>query len=61
MVHTKTIELKNIDSEINVYDKLISSQPIILYSEVGGILKKGNINFQFANFKANFYDYNWIN
>jgi multidrug efflux pump subunit AcrA (membrane-fusion protein) len=48
-VQAKIIELDNINSEITAFGRLTSSQPVILYSEVAGILEKGNINFQSAS------------
>jgi membrane fusion protein (multidrug efflux system) len=49
IVQAELIKLKNINSEVVAYGRLASSQPIILYSEVAGILEKGNINFQSAS------------
>jgi RND family efflux transporter MFP subunit len=49
VVGAELIELKNLNSEISVYGRLASSQPVILYSEVSGILEEGSINFQSAN------------
>jgi len=48
-VQAKIVELENINSEITAFGRLTSSQPVILYSEVAGILEKGNINFQSAS------------
>lgn len=49
VVEAKIIELKDINSEIVAFGRLASSQPIILYSEVAGILEKGSIQFQSAS------------
>ena len=49
IVNGKVVKLNDINSEITAYGRLTSSQPIILYSEVAGILEKGNINFQTAS------------
>ena len=49
IVQADLIKLKNIHSEIVAFGRLTSSQPIILYSEVAGILEKGNIHFQSAS------------
>jgi len=48
-VQAKIVELENINSEITAFGRLTSSQPVILYSEVAGILEKGSINFQSAS------------
>jgi len=48
-VQAKIVELENINSEITAFGRLASSQPVILYSEVAGILEKGNISFQSAS------------
>jgi multidrug efflux pump subunit AcrA (membrane-fusion protein) len=48
MVQAKIVELKDVNSEITAFGRLASSQPVILYSEVAGILENGNINFQSA-------------
>ena len=49
VVGAELIQLKNIKSQISAYGRLASSQPVILYSEVTGILEKGSINFQSAS------------
>ena len=49
IVQANLIKLKNIHSEIVAFGRLTSSQPIILYSEVAGILEKGSIHFQSAS------------
>jgi multidrug efflux pump subunit AcrA (membrane-fusion protein) len=48
IVQAALIKLKDVKSEITAFGRLTSSQPIILYSEVAGILEKGNVNFQSA-------------
>lgn len=48
-VQAKIVELENINSEITAYGRLASSQPVILYSEVAGILEKGSVSFQSAS------------
>jgi membrane fusion protein, multidrug efflux system len=49
IVQAEIIKLKDVNSEIVAFGRLTSSKPIILYSEVVGILEKGNINFQSAS------------
>jgi multidrug efflux pump subunit AcrA (membrane-fusion protein) len=44
-VQVKVVKLKNVRSEIIVFGRLTSSQPVILYSEVAGILEKGSVPF----------------
>ena len=44
-VQAEVVELKDINSEIVGLGRLASSQPVILYSEVTGILQSGSISF----------------
>ena len=49
IVHAEIIKLTDVNSEIVAFGRLTSSQPIILYSEVAGILEKGQIQFRSAS------------
>ena len=44
-VQAEVVELKDINSEIVGLGRLASSQPVVLYSEVTGILQSGSISF----------------
>ena len=44
-VQVEVVELKDVKSEIIAFGRLTSSQPVLLYSEVTGILEKGSIPF----------------
>lgn len=46
LVDAKVVSLEDVPSEIIAYGRLTSAQPVILYSEVAGIIEEGNIAFQ---------------
>lgn len=48
IVNAITVNLHEVESQVEGYGRLTTSQPVILYSEVTGILQKGNVNFQSA-------------
>lgn len=53
IVEAVPVELKSVPTYIEAYGTLASSQPVILYSEVSGVLMPGDIPFQPAQaFKA---------
>lgn len=46
VVDTKIVKLTSVPAKISGYGRVASVQPVQLYSEVSGILMKGNIPFQ---------------
>ncbi len=50
IVDITVVQLEDISSELNGLGKLTSAQPLVLFSEVSGIVQKGNIPFQPAQF-----------
>jgi multidrug efflux pump subunit AcrA (membrane-fusion protein) len=46
LVDAKLVNLEDVPTEIIAYGRLTSAQPVILYSEVAGIIEKGDIAFQ---------------
>lgn len=46
IVEAKVVALKDIAAQIIAYGRITSSQPVILYSEVQGILMRGNVPFR---------------
>jgi membrane fusion protein, multidrug efflux system len=46
IVETEVVSLSDVPSEIIAFGRLMSAQPVILYSEVSGIIEKGTIPFQ---------------
>jgi multidrug efflux pump subunit AcrA (membrane-fusion protein) len=45
-VNVEVIQLESVPTKITGYGRLVTSQPVILYSEVNGTLVSGNIPFQ---------------
>ena len=45
-VESELVQLKDIQSEIVGYGRLTSSQPIVLLSEVAGVMEKGDVSFK---------------
>jgi len=50
IVDILVVKLENISSALNGLGKLTSAQPLVLFSEVSGIVQKGNISFRPAQF-----------
>ena len=46
IVETRVVELASIPAEIVAYGRVMSAQPVQLYSEVAGIIMKGSVPFQ---------------
>ena len=46
IVETKVVDLKPVQSTITAYGRVTSTQPIQLYSEVTGIMEKGDVPFK---------------
>ena len=46
IVETRSVALDDVPAEIVAFGRLASSQPVILYSEVEGTLKRGDLTFR---------------
>jgi membrane fusion protein (multidrug efflux system) len=50
IVNISVVKLEEISSSLNGLGKLTSAQPLVLFSEVSGIVQRGNISFRPAQF-----------
>jgi multidrug efflux pump subunit AcrA (membrane-fusion protein) len=46
IVETEVVYLSDVPSEIVAFGRLTSAQPVVLYSEVSGVIQQGNVSFQ---------------
>jgi multidrug efflux pump subunit AcrA (membrane-fusion protein) len=46
IVETEVVSLNDVPSEIVAFGRLTSAQPVLLYSEVSGVIEEGSVSFQ---------------